>query len=191
MRPSDDAYIHYPKFHLYINEVINLTNLSERSIFFDGQCLNLGDQELFQGGTGFFMSRNAAWALFKSYFEVIGVVNNFEDWVLFNHFRKIYPIARDTSTNRYMGHGLNSKDWNKIQNDKFDFPRCPKNLDPRHLISCRKVLFSFNDVIFFHQLSGYRTISEWKDVVLKMPSDVYWYQQMQSTLCLYKRNIYE
>lgn len=163
----------------------DLSSKSINQVVITGHCLALGSENLLQGGTGYFLSRNAAYAMQQSFVDLIRIINKWEDWVIYTIFLKAVGSVENTHSHRFIGHGIENADKNKILQKEYTFNKCPTHpLNKDSIRNCVSKFYKLEEVVFYHNLWGYVSQNDWHKIVNNIPEHAMWHQEWSAHICI-------
>lgn len=183
IRMTDDVYINFPVLLEFFEEVDMLRNKNDRGILIIGNCLK--NFEIIQGGSGFLLSREAAFVVYKTYTDLIRTVNYYEDWIETYQFMKIIPEIKNLDSPRFMGHGFLHHQLLLVLRGSNYFVECP--VIPNYT-NCGESFFPVKKTVYFHQIAKYMTHEYWDNFIINVPDNLLWYQYQGFSLICTKIN---
>lgn len=189
VRLVDDCYVNMIKLHLLIN-YLDTTYNSNSDIAVLGNCVEV-EVPFLQGGSGFLMSRRAAY-LFTAYsYEWLRTMSTLEDWHFTNFLSKIgwsmwnasspfflghlFKVTQDQVTTNYFYPGQSY-----LQNCTFTAYTFP---------FCRPFYAPMQNVVFFHDPDHKLNHLEMEHFLHVFAKNVYFSQRIQNADVCYSKKM--
>jgi hypothetical protein len=169
---TDNAFVYSKNFPYLIAEM-KRHNLTGKSSFAWGNCMQVGLDVFLQGGVGVFISRETARRLIPLGDEWVPTVTHSEDIAFQQLLDQIGLPAVNGTSEYFLGQYCAPRQQGIMDQMNISMLEvCPR----RPEAACRPFLAPFNRVVVLHRLSRLRFVDSPRPVY-EFPDNVLWYQR--------------
>ena len=183
IRMTDDVYVNMEEIPNLMVDILSNGNPLENPLII-GHCLNINGSVFLQGGAGYLFSRKSAEIFYNFFDQLLGVINWYEDWVVYSLINKIIPDISKTSSHWFNAQGTTVPNRINLERGNFTaFNKCPEVRNGQ--INCVDNIQIYKKSVFFHQFGFYPPPQSWERILELVPNNLGWYQTYLNSIPCY------